>query len=829
MLSPARATDPDTFSPVVSYQYLDSLAEPGTPTTITSPVVSYQYLDSLAEPGTSTTITSPVVSYQYFDWPGDENLTFQNSPRVSYYFYSIAPVITQQPQNQWAKVGTNATLSVQAGGAAPLSYQWRRSGVNLANTNNAALVLNNVQSVQAGTYSVVITNAYGQVASIGAKLTVYGGPLTAKPDALPLNATGQPLAGSLANKRTTPVSSQLKWFDPNTGQFAAVPLPFPSNRKTVVITHGWRDGVESERQDELTSANHDQGWIKTMALALHAQTYPGGIINVLAWDWGPAAKISDDPAVVSVSIVPQGTALGAALMDLLGPSYSQPIHFIGHSFGCGVNCKAADYIHGNWRPGGDVRSRMPSFDFNKTHMTLLDEAEVAAGVKGMHVLGDAIVGLWDKTAINDEVEQIQDFYIKVIPDHYRWIDNYVSEVALPHSVAANVMLFRKNYFKDVFAPHGYACVWYTKTIQQLASSPPPLMGHRYSFERNSLDDAPLPPTYYVQSVARDSAETELIKTNLGLAVAVNVDRFLLYPTEKAAEAMTAAKDQSARLLEATEDAAARGWTATGNAVQAAKTSIVNFAGTLWNGVVEAFSAPQGEAIIITGPGAADPMIAPVQVQGSSLTMQAWWDMQYKLSASGSPAAQLKAPPALVVTSASTPLTGDITHAAFMTLASHVPLEAVGVTFEYQVTGAAPDDFITMGIGTDSYFSLEARYVGDGVWSSSPMFQVSDLRAQDVELTFAFLGSSGPPSGTLSIRNIQFYIPPRPKLELEATGPQLTVSWPVSAVDWTLESTVDLANPNGWQPVNVAPVDADYFHTQTFDIAPTNKAFFRLRK
>jgi len=58
------ATDPDTFSPVVSYQYLDSLAAPDAP----------------------TTITSPVVSYQYFDWIGDENVTFQYSSNVSYYF-----------------------------------------------------------------------------------------------------------------------------------------------------------------------------------------------------------------------------------------------------------------------------------------------------------------------------------------------------------------------------------------------------------------------------------------------------------------------------------------------------------------------------------------------------------------------------------------------------------------------------------------------------------------------------------------------------------------------------------------------------------------------
>ncbi len=802
-LRPARATDPDTFSPVVSYQYLDSLAEPGTP----------------------TTITSPVVSYQYFDWPGDENLAFQYSPRVSYYFYSIAPVITQQPQNQWAKVGTNATLSVQAGGAAPLSYQWRRNGVNLPNTNSAALALNNVQSAQAGSYSVVVTNAYGQAASTGAKLTVYGGPLTAKPDAPLVNQTGQPLAGSLAAKRTPPVSTQLKWFNPTTHQFAAVPLPFPSGKKTVVITHGWLDGVEIEQQEELDDPIHSPSWIRNMAQALCDQTYPGGSVNVLAWDWGTEAIASIDPAIVSLSIVPQGTALGAALMDLLGTSYSQPIHFIGHSFGCGVNCKAADYIHGNWRPIGDSRPRTPGFDFNKTHMTLLDEAEIAAGLKGLHVLWDAVAGHWDEHAVNDEVQQIADFYIKVIPDHYRWIDNYISEVGFLHEEAANVILFRKNYVAVVLGQHGYANEWYTETITHPDSSL--LMGHRYSFERSTMESAPLPPTYYRQSVIQSSSEWLLVQTSWLPSEILSKGRLLAYPTEKIGEALTAFGGFAIDTTVASVNTTFRTLTATGNAIQSAEITVVNHLGVLLDNTVEGFFAPRGQAVFTSGTDdTTASMILPVQAQGSGGTTQSWWDTHYTLSAGGSP---LQGSAASGKASAPSSLTGDAAHAAFMTLASHVPLEAVGLTFEYQVTNAAPDDFMTMGIGTDSYFSLEARYVGDGVWSASPMFQVSDLRGQNVEFTFAFLGSSGPPSGTLSIRNIQFYIPPRPKMELQIARPQLTVSWPISAVDWTLESTTDLSNPNGWQPVGVAPVDADYFHTQTFDITPTNKAFFRLKK
>jgi hypothetical protein len=47
-------------------------------TNVMSPVVSYQYFNSLGESG--TTIISPIVGYQYFDWPGDGVLNLESSP-----------------------------------------------------------------------------------------------------------------------------------------------------------------------------------------------------------------------------------------------------------------------------------------------------------------------------------------------------------------------------------------------------------------------------------------------------------------------------------------------------------------------------------------------------------------------------------------------------------------------------------------------------------------------------------------------------------------------------------------------------------------------------
>jgi endonuclease/exonuclease/phosphatase family metal-dependent hydrolase len=89
-------------------------------------------------------------------------LTVSNTP----------PVISTQPADLAVYPGETAAFSVAAGGAAPLVYQWRFNGTNLAGASNADYSFNNVQTNQAGNYTVVITNLSGSVTSAVAVLTV---------------------------------------------------------------------------------------------------------------------------------------------------------------------------------------------------------------------------------------------------------------------------------------------------------------------------------------------------------------------------------------------------------------------------------------------------------------------------------------------------------------------------------------------------------------------------------------------------------------------------------------------------------------------------------
>ncbi|MBI5774163.1 MAG: immunoglobulin domain-containing protein, partial [Verrucomicrobia bacterium] len=99
--------------------------------------------------------------------------------------------ITQHPQSLTVQQGQNATFTVVVTGT-PLGYQWRKNGGNIPNASVATFTITNAQSADAGTYSVVISNAVSTITSSNATLTVTLPP-TITGDLMPVSViSGQP-------------------------------------------------------------------------------------------------------------------------------------------------------------------------------------------------------------------------------------------------------------------------------------------------------------------------------------------------------------------------------------------------------------------------------------------------------------------------------------------------------------------------------------------------------------------------------------------------------------------------------------------------------------
>lgn len=97
-----------------------------------------------------------------------------------------APTITQEPAGAAAFLGQGARFFVGAKGKAPLSYQWKRAGVDIAGANDSTYLTPAVTAADDGTkFSVVVSNAKGTVTSAEASLTVYPPPtITTEPQSI---------------------------------------------------------------------------------------------------------------------------------------------------------------------------------------------------------------------------------------------------------------------------------------------------------------------------------------------------------------------------------------------------------------------------------------------------------------------------------------------------------------------------------------------------------------------------------------------------------------------------------------------------------------------
>ncbi len=136
--------------------------------------------------------------------------------------------IATQPLSQTVAKGTNVALLVVASGTGPIGYRWRFNGATLPGATNATLNLSNVQTNNAGNYTVVVSNAWGSATSAVATLSVIVPPAIVTPPQPQTVAMGQSASFSVAATGTGPLSYQ--WC------FSGTPLAGATNA-TLLLTN----------------------------------------------------------------------------------------------------------------------------------------------------------------------------------------------------------------------------------------------------------------------------------------------------------------------------------------------------------------------------------------------------------------------------------------------------------------------------------------------------------------------------------------------------------------------------------------------------------------
>lgn len=760
---------------------------------VVSPLVSYQFLDSLAEPSAQPNVVSPLVSYQYFDWPGDENLTFETSPVASYYFgggsvLTVSGSVTDSLGNPLP--GTDVTL--QRYGTA---FQQLVSGPD----GNLPIA-----EVPAGNYMILV-NKPGYTPLMEKLSGDAGGTIV-----LNLRLADELQPPGLVNVTRIAAESAIRpginLFDPDAPRLKAFDgSSFTENaaanlnpaRMTVVITHGWLGRLDD--------------WATILASKILTNHALGAEIpNIVGWDWHHQANTLVPPIDEACD---QGIELGRALHQVLGTGYSKRVHFIGHSLGTIVNANACDHVHGTFsRSSTNPASRWETGN-TRPHVTLLDEAEVA------NVFGQKMI---TSPEINWTVAQLRGALLtpggavaldwkNPVPNAALWTDNYISLVGFHHARAVNVSLPKAllefdianiRSFEAWSEVHGYSHQWYRDSVQPMG--PAPAVGFGRSFE-SALTFPPSgsgmePGSIWIENLATsdplDLKPSTTAEANLQLPL-----ELVLRASSKGADVLEGIGNQ---ILDGYEARIQWAGNIGGNVIQKTGQVTVGVAekfGNLWDAALDHASDAYHS-------------VNPDALTAGNLVKQVF---RIRLST---------AAPAPLIVGRGPQSSSSLPPQAWFTV--NVPPDAGFLAFDFTVTGDPAEDRIACAIEDQNLFTLSAKFAPDGTPVSTDLLDVSQYAGQEVELYFGLVG--GTSSGCeVSIDGVRFITIPTPKLAATVEGNQVILKWPAAATGWRLQRNESLA-PATWEDVVLPPEAqvADGVVTATRS-RTADREFFRLKR
>ncbi len=221
------------------------------------------------------------------------------------------PFFTVQPVSQTGNISTPLTLSVIAAGNPAPTYQWRKDGAAITGANLSTFTLPSLTPADAGSYSVVATNAAGEVTSNAALVTVTG--LTVStPDGSStstevktvmhsmLTLTGSPYVTSFTISGSVPRRMLVRAVGPSLAALGATDLLVNP------VAELWQD----ERLI-LTNDNWKGTSVLSTALA-QAGTFPFTSV----WSADAAFVLTLDPGTYGLKVYGNPSSVGLTLIEV---------------------------------------------------------------------------------------------------------------------------------------------------------------------------------------------------------------------------------------------------------------------------------------------------------------------------------------------------------------------------------------------------------------------------------------------------------------------------------------------------------------------------------
>jgi hypothetical protein len=212
---------------------------------------------------------------------------------------TVAPRIVTPPSNIVAVPGANARFVVAATGSAPLSYQWRFNGNDIADATGPVLDVPTAGGGDVGAYTVEVRNGSGAVLSSAAQLVLIGAPaISTQPAAA--NAT----AGGTASFSVVASGDLLRYQWMRNGQ--AIPGASAATYTTPALSLADHGAVYS------VVVYNGAGLAFSGGAALSVSAAPAASATVLSLDFEGAIPASVNMGDATVEAVQGFAGLGPA-------------------------------------------------------------------------------------------------------------------------------------------------------------------------------------------------------------------------------------------------------------------------------------------------------------------------------------------------------------------------------------------------------------------------------------------------------------------------------------------------------------------------------------
>jgi hypothetical protein len=165
--------------------------------------------------------------------------------------------------------------------------------------------------------------------------------------------------------------------------------------------------------------------------------------------------------------------------------------------------------------------------------------------------------------------------------------------------------------------------------------------------------------------------------------------------------------------------------------------------------------------------------------------------------------------------------------AYAWLPMTIPTNATSLSFDFQIQGGGASDSFAAAVNGTNVFSLPLNLLQTNVVMNSGMIDVSAYAGTNIELFLGIVGGTST-NASVSVSGVRIYTTMQPSLQAQASNGNLALSWPLSAQNFSVQTTTNLADPNSWVTLTNVPAIV-YLQNAITNPVSGGAQFYRLVK